>query len=148
MKNLLKPILLSGVFLLSLSSCAKSATDMVESLRNNDFEVEHLTREENQEIQALDLAFNAALFAKRYIKDVKEGVTVNSMAVGVKVDEEGAHGAQIIEFGSGDEAGLMYKFYDENKGADTEIEFEGTIVQVGSCLVSYTDDYTKGVLGI
>ena len=40
------------------------------------------------------------------------------------------------------------KFYDENKGEDTEIEFEGTMVQVGSCLVSYTDDYTKGVLGI
>lgn len=148
MKNLLKPILLSGVFLLSLSSCAKSATDMVESLKNNGFEVEHITREENEEIQALDIIFNGALLAKRYIKDLKEGVTVNSMAVGVKVDEEVAHGAQIIEFGSGDEAGLMYKFYDENKGANTEIEFEGTIVQVGSCLVSYTDDYTKSVLGI
>ena len=148
MKNLLKPILLSGVFLLSLSSCAKSATDMVESLRNNDFEVEHITREENEEIKALDALLNLGLFAAGYIEDVKEGVTVNSMAVGVKVDEEGAHGAQIVEFGSGDEAGLFYKFYDENKGADTEIEFEGTMVQVGSCLVSYTDDYTKGVLGI
>ena len=148
MKNLLKPILLSGVFLLSLSSCAKSATDMVESLRNNDFEVDHRTREDYQEIQALDMIFNAALLAKRYIEDLKEGVTVNSMAVGVKVDEEGAHGAQIVEFGSGDEAGLFYKFYDENKGADTEVGFEGTIVQVGSCVVSYTDEYTKGVLGI
>ena len=148
MKNLLKPILLSGVFLLSLSSCAKSATDMVESLKNNDFEVEHLTREENEEIKAVDALLNAGLLVAGYIEDVKEGVTVNSMAVGVKVDEEGAHGAQIIEFGSGDEAGLMYKFYDENKGEGVEVEFEGTIVQVGSCLVSYTDDYTKGVLGI
>ena len=148
MKNLLKPILLSGVFLLSLSSCAKSATDMVESLRNNGFEVEHITREENEELKAVDALLNAGLFAARYIEDLKEGVTVNSMAVGVKVDEEGAHGAQIIEFGSGDEAGLIYKFYDENKGADTEVGFEGTIVQVGSCVVSYTDEYTKGVLGI
>ena len=89
MKNLLKPILLSGVFLLSLSSCAKSATDMVESLRNNDFEVEHITREENEELKALDALLNVGLLAAGYIKDVKEGVTVNSMAVGVKVDEDG-----------------------------------------------------------
>lgn len=148
MKNLLKPILLSGVFLLSLSSCAKSAADMVESLKNNGFEVEHRTREDYKEIQAMDLIFNAALLATDYIEDMKDGVTTMSMAMGVKTDEEGVHGAQIIEFGSGDEAGLIYKFYDENKGEDTEIEFEGTIVQVGSCLVSYTDDYTKGVLGI
>lgn len=71
MKRIIKPVLMSAVFMLSLSSCGgKSASSMVDALKNNEFEVQSVTNE-NDELELIELALNAALLALKKIDDVK-----------------------------------------------------------------------------
>ena len=63
MKRIIKPVLMSAVFMLSLSSCGgKSASSMVDALKNDKFEVQSITNE-NDELEAIELVLNAALVA-------------------------------------------------------------------------------------
>ena len=61
MRKIIKPIMMSAVFMLSLTSCGgKSAAEMVDSLKSNEFEVQQLTTKDNQdELNALELLINA-----------------------------------------------------------------------------------------
>lgn len=151
MRKILKPIMLSAVFMLSLTSCGgKSAASMFEALKKNEFEVEQITTENNQdELNALELLINAGLLAAGSITDIKEGVDILSLTYAVKVDDSGTHSAGIYELGSADEANLIYKFVEENGNleGDESQKFSNFVV-TGSCYVGYSDDYTKGVLGL
>ncbi len=151
MRRILKPIMLSAVFMLSLTSCGgKSAASMIEALKKNEFEVEQITTENNQdELNALELLINAGLLAAGSITDIKEGVDILSLTYAVKVDDSGTHAAGIYELGSADEANLIYNFVEENGNleGDESQKFSNFVV-TGSCYVGYSDDYTKGVLGL
>ena len=151
MRKIIKPIMMSAVFMLSLTSCGgKSAAEMVDSLKSNEFEVQQLTTKDNQdELNALELLINAGLLASGLIEDVKEGVDILSLTSAVKVDDAGTHAAGIYELGSADEANLIYKFVEDNgnlEGDETQ-QFTNFVV-TGSCYVGYSDDYTKGILGL
>lgn len=147
MKRIIKPVLMSAVFMLSLSSCGgKSASSMVDALKNNEFEVQSITNE-NNELVTIELALNAALAAAQKIDDYKNGVDLISIHYAVKIDENGTHAAEINEFGNGDQANLAMSFY-EDLGGETSGEALVKYVVTGSCVVGYSDDYTKGVLGL
>lgn len=146
MKRIIKPVLMSAVFMLSLSSCGKSASSMVDALKNNEFEVQSITNE-NDELEAIEMVLNAALVAAGKIDDYKNGVDLISMHYAVKIDENGTHAAEINEFGNGDQANLFMSVYKEFEG-DMSGEALDNYVVTGSCLVGYSDDYTKGVLGL
>lgn len=147
MKRIIKPLLMSAVFMLSLSSCGgKSASSMVDALKNDKFEVQSITNE-NDELVVIEMAINAALFAAQKIDDYKNGVDLVSMHSAVKVDENGAHAAEISEFGNADQAKIFYSVYEEVEG-DVSGESFANYTITGSCVVGYSDEYTKGVLGI
>ena len=147
MKRIIKPVLMSAVFMLSLSSCGgKSASSMVDALKNDEFEVQSITSE-NDELEAIELILNAALVAAGKIDDYKNGVDLISIHYAVKIDENGTHAAEINEFGNGDQANLFMSVY-EDLGGETSGEALDNYVVTGSCVVGYSDDYTKGVLGL
>ena len=147
MKRIIKPVLMSAVFMLSLSSCGgKSASSMVDALKNDKFEVQSITSE-NDELEAIELILNAALVAAGKIDDYKNGVDLISIHYAVKIDENGTHAAEINEFGNGDQANLFMSVY-EDLGGETSGEALDNYVVTGSCVVGYSDDYTKGVLGL
>ena len=147
MKRIIKPVLMSAVFMLSLSSCGgKSASSMVDALKNNEFEVQSITNE-NNELETIEMAINAALFFAQKIDDTKNGVDLVSMHSAVKVDENGVHAAEISEFGNADQAKIFYSVYEEIEG-DISGESYANYTITGSCVVGYSDDYTKGVLGL
>lgn len=146
MKRIIKPVLMSAVFMLSLSSCGKSASSMVDALKNDEFEVQSITNE-NDELEGIELVLNAALLAVQKIDDIKNGVDLISVHYAVKIDDTGTHAAEINEFGNADQANLFYSVYDELEG-DMSGEALANYVVTGSCVVGYSDDYTKGVLGL
>lgn len=147
MKRIIKPVLMSAVFMLSLSSCGgKSAASMVESLKNADFQVQSVTND-NNELETVEALLNFSLFALKKIDDVKNGVDLVSMHSAVKTDESGVHAAEITEFGNADQAKIFYSVYEEVEG-DVSGESFANYTITGSCVVGYSDDYTKGVLGI
>lgn len=147
MKRIIKPVLMSAVFMLSLSSCGgKSASSMVDALKNDEFEVQSITNE-NNELEAIELVLNTALFVAQKIDDVKNGVDLVSMHSAVKTDESGVHAAEITEFGNADQAKLFYSVYEEVEGDVSGGSFANYTI-TGSCVVGYSDDYTKGVLGL
>ena len=147
MKRIIKPVLMSAIFMLSLSSCGgKSASSMVDALKNNEFEVQSITNE-NNELEAIELVLNAALVAAQKIDDYKNGVDLISIHYAVKIDENGTHAAEISEFGNADQAKIFYSVYEEVEG-DVSGESFANYTITGSCVVGYSDDYTKGVLGL
>ena len=147
MKRIIKPVLMSAVFMLSLSSCGgKSASSMVDALKNNEFEVQSITNE-NNELETIEMAINAALFFAQKIDDTKNGVDLVSMHSAVKTDENGVHAAEISEFGNADQAKIFYSVYEEIEG-DVSGESFANYTITGSCVVGYSDDYTKEVLGL
>lgn len=147
MKRIIKPVLMSAVFMLSLSSCGgKSAASMVDALKNNEFEVQSITNE-NDELKAIEWALNTALAAAQKIDDYKNGVDLVSVHYAVKIDENGTHAAEISEFGNADQAKIFYSVYEEVEG-DVSGESYANYTITGSCVVGYSDDYTKGVLGL
>lgn len=93
------------------------------------------------------MVLNAALFAAQKIDDIKNGVDLISMHYAVKIDDTGTHAAEINEFGNADQANLFMSVYDELEG-DMSGEALADYVVTGSCVVGYSDDYTKGVLGL
>ena len=119
---------------------------MVDALKNNEFEVQSITNE-NNELVTIELALNAALAAAQKIDDYKNGVDLISIHYAVKIYENGTHAAEINEFGNGDQANLAMSFY-EDLGGETSGEALVKYVVTGSCVVGYSDDYTKGVLGL
>ena len=147
MKRIIKPVLMSAVFMLSLSSCGgKSASSMVDALKNNEFEVQSITNE-NDELETIEAVLNTALLVAQKIDDIKNGVDLVSMHYAVKIDENGTHAAEINEFGNADQANLFYSVYEEF-GGESDSETLDYYVVTGSCVVGYSDDYTKGVLGL
>ena len=150
MKRILRPIMMSAVFMLSLTSCGgKSTASMIEALKSNDFEVQQMTTEEHEkELNALETIINLGLLAAGSIKDIKDGVDILSLTYAAKVGDSGTHAAGIYELGSTDEANLIYKFVEENGNLSEEDQELTNFVVTGSCYIGYNDDYTKGVLGI
>ncbi len=147
MKRIIKPVLMSAVFMISLSSCGgKSASSMVDALKNNEFEVESITNE-NDELEEVEALVNFYLLTIEKIDDIKNGIDVVSMHYAVKIDDTGTHSAVINEFGNGDQANLFMSVY-EDLGGETSGEALDNYVVTGSCVVGYSDDYTKGVLGL
>ena len=147
MKRIIKPVLMSAVFMLSLSSCGgKSASSMVDALKNDEFEVQSITSE-NDELEEVEALVNFYLLTIEKIDDIKNGIDVVSMHYAVKIDDAGTHSAVINEFGNADQANLFMSVYDELEG-DMSGETLGKYVVTGSCVVGYSDDYTKGVLGL
>lgn len=119
---------------------------MVDALKNDEFEVQSITSE-NDELEAVELLLNAALLATQKIDDIKNGVDLISIHYAVKIDDTGTHAAEINEFGNADQANLFMSVYDELEG-DMSGEALADYVVTGSCVVGYSDDYTKGVLGL
>ena len=142
MRKLFNGLVVGATFLLSLTSCGgKSFDSFKSSLEDNGFTVTEASEE------AIDLAerlLNMGLAALG-----EETIDIVNGLDAVKTDEEGVHMASIMEFASSDEAERVYSFSLENQsGSSTAEETPQLTMQVGSMIVGYTDDYTKGVLGI
>lgn len=141
MKNIVKGSILSAALLFSLTACAPSVDTMVSNLKNNEFKVVETT--DQSELLGLTATINLALTL------VGEDFTVKIvyMASAGKVDDEGAHSASIVEFEDGSQAQNVYNVLGDDalQGEDEE---EYDVVVVGAAIVSYNDDYTKGILGL
>ena len=105
------------------------------------------SRFNNDELEAVEALVNFYLLTIEKIDDIKNGIDIVSIHYAVKIDDTGTHAAEINEFGNADQANLFMSVYDELEG-DMSGEALDNYVVTGSCVVGYSDDYTKGVLGL
>lgn len=142
MRKLFNGLVVGATFLLSLTSCGgKSFDSFKSSLEDNGFTV---TEASEEVIDATERLTNAALALLG-----EEAVDIVNGLDAMKTDEEGVHMASILEFASSDEAERFLSYSSkEGESGSTTAGSDQSIVQVGSMIVGYTDDYTKGVLGI
>lgn len=160
MKKIIKYFALSAAVLMSASACAPSADKMVENLKNDGFVVEEAPE---SVIKSTETALTLALklldvedpnvTILRWIAAVKEPeISVNEKifkAGDVSISADSGHFASIIEFENGDMAQKVWDNALDALGSEEETEENKDLSKVsGSCIVSWSDDYTKGILGV
>ena len=144
MKRIFKPFMMGTLFMLSLTSCGgKSAASMVDSLKNNGFDVYEATK---AELAITETGLNAGLLALGKIDNLDNGVKLVSTFKAGKGDTSGNHTAIIYEFSSNDQAKLVYETAQEAKESSAGSNIPEFIL-TGACYVECSDEYTKGVLG-
>lgn len=160
MKKIIKYFALSAAVLMSASACAPSADQMVENLKNDGFVVEEAPEDM---LSLTELGLTAALklldvedpnvTILRWVTAIKAPeVSVNEKifkAGDVSISADVGHAASIIEFENGDMAQKVWDNALDALGSEEETEANKDLSKVsGSCIVSWSDDYTKGILGV
>ena len=160
MKKIIKYFALSAAVLMSASACAPSADQMVENLKNDGFVVEEAPEDM---LSLTELGLTAALklldvedpnvTILRWVTAIKAPeVSVNEKifkAGDVSISADSGHFASIIEFENGDMAQKVWDNALDALGSEEETEANKDLSKVsGSCIVSWSDDYTKGILGV
>lgn len=160
MKKIIKYFALSAAVLMSASACAPSADQMVENLKNDGFVVEEAPKSVTDSTgAALTLALKLLniedpnVTILRWVAAIKAAeVSVNEKifkAGDVSVSADLGHAASIIEFENGDMAKKVWDNALDALGSEEETEANKDLSKVsGSCIVSWSDDYTKGILGV
>ena len=160
MKKIIKYFALSAAVLMSASACAPSADQMVENLKNDGFVVEEAPE---SVIKPTEIVLTSALKVLgeddpnvtilRWVSAIKAPeVSVNEKifkAGDVSISADSGHVAAIIEFENGDMAQKVWDNALDALGSEEETEANKDLSKVsGSCIVSWSDDYTKGILGV
>ena len=160
MKKIIKYFALSAAVLMSASACAPSADQMVENLKNDGFVVEEAPE---SVIKPTEIVLTSALKVLgeddpnvtilRWVSAIKAPeVSVNEKifkAGDVSISADLGHVASIIEFENGDMAQKVWDNALDALGSEEETEANKDLSKVsGSCIVSWSDDYTKGILGV
>ena len=160
MKKIIKYFALSAAVLMSASACAPSADQMVENLKNDGFVVEEAPE---SVIKSTGIVLTSALKVLgeddpnvtilRWVTAMKAPeVSVNEKifkAGDVSISADLGHAASIIEFENGDMAQKVWDNALDALGSEEETEANKDLSKVsGSCIVSWSDDYTKGILGV
>lgn len=161
MKKIIKYFALSAAVLMSASACAPSADQMVENLKNDGFVVEEAPKSVTDSTElALTLALKLLniedpdVTILRWVMAMKAPeVSVNEKifkAGDVSISADVGHAASIIEFENGDMAQKVWdNALDALGGSEEETEANKDLSKVsGSCIVTWSDDYTKGILGL
>ena len=160
MKKIIKYFALSAAVLMSASACAPSADQMVENLKNDGFVVEEAPESVIKPTEtALTLALKVLgeddpnVTILRWVAAIKAPeVSVNEKifkAGDVSISADLGHTASIIEFENGDMAQMVWDNALDALGSEEETEANKDLSKVsGSCIVSWRDDYTKGILGV
>ena len=160
MKKIIKYFALSAAVLMSASACAPSADQMVENLKNDGFVVEEAPESVIKPTgTALTLALKVLgeddpnVTILRWVSAIKAPeVSVNEKifkAGDVSISADLGHAASIIEFENGDMAQKVWDNALDALGSEEETEANKDLSKVsGSCIVSWSDDYTKGILGV
>lgn len=160
MKKIIKYFALSAAVLMSASACAPSADQMVENLKNDGFVVEEAPESVIKKTEtALTLALKVLgeddpnVTILRWVAAIKAPeVSVNEKifkAGDVSISADVGHAASIIEFENGDMAQKVWDNALDALESEEETEANKDLSKVsGSCIVSWSDDYTKGILGV
>ncbi len=160
MKKIIKYFALSAAVLMSASACAPSADQMVENLKNDGFVVEEAPESVIKPTEtALTLALKVLgeddpnVTILRWVSAMKAPeVSVNEKifkAGDVSISADSGHVASIVEFENGDMAQKVWDNALDALGSEEETEANKELSKVsGSCIVSWSDDYTKGILGV
>ena len=145
---------------MSASACAPSADQMVENLKNDGFVVEEAPKSVTDSTElALTLALKLLNIEEpnvtilRWVAAIKAPeVSVNEKifkAGDVSISADAGHAASIIEFENGDMAQKVWDNALDALGSEEETEANKDLSKVsGSCIVTWSDDYTKGILGV
>lgn len=160
MKKIIKYFALSAAVLMSASACAPSADQMVENLKNDGFAVEEAPE---SVIKPTETALTLAL---KVLGEEDPNVTILRLVTAIKAPEVSVnekifkagdvsisadlgHYASIVEFENGDMAQKVWDNALDALGSEEETEVNKDLSKVsGSCIVSWRDDYTKGILGV
>ena len=160
MKKIIKYFALSAAVLMSASACAPSADQMVENLKNDGFVVKE---EPESVIKPIETALTLAL---KVLGEEDPNVTILRLVTAIKAPEVSVnekifkagdvsisadlgHYASIVEFENGDMAQKVWDNALDALGSEEETEVNKDLSKVsGSCIVSWRDDYTKGILGV
>ena len=160
MKKIIKYFALSAAVLMSASACAPSADQMVENLKNDGFVVEEAPE---SVIKSTGIVLTSAL---KVLGEDDPNVTILRLVTAIKAPEVSVnekifkagdvsisadlgHAASIIEFENGDMAQKVWDNALDALGSEEETEANKDLSKVsGSCIVSWSDDYTKGILGV
>ena len=160
MKKIIKYFALSAAVLMSASACAPSADQMVENLKNDGFVVKE---EPESVIKPIETALTLAL---KVLGEEDPNVTILRLVTAIKAPEVSVnekifkagdvsisadlgHYASIVEFENGDMAQKVWDNALDALGSEEETEANKDLSKVsGSCIVSWSDDYTKGILGV
>ena len=160
MKKIIKYFALSAAVLMSASACAPSADQMVENLKNDGFVVEEAPE---SVIKSTETVLTLAL---KVLGEDDPNVTILRLVTAIKAPEVSVnekifkagdvsisadlgHAASIIEFENGDMAQKVWDNALDALGSEEETEANKDLSKVsGSCIVSWSDDYTKGILGV
>lgn len=160
MKKIIKYFALSAAVLMSASACAPSADKMVENLKNDGFVVEEAPESVIKPTEtALTLALKVLgeddpnVTILRWVMAMKAPeVSVNEKifkAGDVSISADVGHAASIIEFENGDMAQKVWDNALDALESEEETEANKDLSKVsGSCIVTWSDDYTKGILGV